>query len=323
MSLLLSLSFSLSLFLFLSFALSLTCSPSFSWSLSLCSYLSLSDTYIHSVFEWREEWEIGHRRGVGMQDWWSYSIKTLNFGYLENDILIEPRINSHGLVELVAQASGSSVRLPHLFTTSYRVVPGHRNWQIETAVWNLAGFLHFTLETRWQRFWQFLNDFFDDFLNDFLYENLNFLCENIDFLYENLRFSLWKILIIFPIIFLMIHKIFYSLKSLKFCKKFGLSLLLPLFVIVFKFQLSRPNPNFWNAPAKIAPKSPPWIDFQIWVEPDQSSFRLLSWSAWLVAKLKKIWKNGAFGELSVWTRAGFVWRAAAPGLPSACRTPQR
>ena len=25
---------------------------------------------------------------------------------------------------------------------SYRVVPGHRNWQIETAAWNLAGFLH-------------------------------------------------------------------------------------------------------------------------------------------------------------------------------------
>jgi len=146
---------------------------------------------------------------------------------LENDILIEPHTNSHGLVELVAQASGSSVRLPHLFTTCYRVVPGHRNWQIETAVWNLAGFLHCTLETRWQRFGQFLNDFLDDFLNDFLYENLNFLCENLNFLYENLRFSLSKILMIFPIIFLMIHKISYSLKSLKFVKKFGLSLLNP------------------------------------------------------------------------------------------------
>ena len=66
---------------------------------------------------------------------------------------------------------------------SYRVVPGHdRNWQIETAVWNLAGFLHCALDTRWQRFGQFLNKLFDDFLNDFLYENLNFL-------YENLRFS--------------------------------------------------------------------------------------------------------------------------------------
>ena len=41
---------------------------------------------------------------------------------------------------------------------SYRVVPGHRNWQIETAVWNWAGFFTDGLETRWQRFGQFLND---------------------------------------------------------------------------------------------------------------------------------------------------------------------
>jgi len=41
----------------------------------------------------------------------------------------------------------------------YKVIPGHRNWQIETAVWNLAGFLHFSLEICWQRFGQFLHDF--------------------------------------------------------------------------------------------------------------------------------------------------------------------
>jgi len=41
---------------------------------------------------------------------------------------------------------------------NYRVVPGHRNWQIETAVWNWAGFFTEGLETRWQRFGQFLND---------------------------------------------------------------------------------------------------------------------------------------------------------------------
>jgi len=40
----------------------------------------------------------------------------------------------------------------------YRVVPGHRNWQIESAVWNWAGFHTEGLETRWQRFRQFLND---------------------------------------------------------------------------------------------------------------------------------------------------------------------
>ena len=53
----------------------------------------------------------------------------------------------------------------------FRVIPGHRNWQIENAVWNLASFLLCALETRWQRFGQFLNDF----LNDLLYKNLNFL----------------------------------------------------------------------------------------------------------------------------------------------------
>jgi len=42
----------------------------------------------------------------------------------------------------------------------YGTVPGHRNWQIETAGWNLAGFLHCALETRWQRFGHFLNDLY-------------------------------------------------------------------------------------------------------------------------------------------------------------------
>jgi len=64
-----------------------------------------------------------------------------------------------------------------------RVIPGNRNSQIETAAWNLAGFLHCALETRWQQFGQFLNDFLNDGLNDFLYENLNFL-------HKKLRFSL-------------------------------------------------------------------------------------------------------------------------------------
>jgi len=44
---------------------------------------------------------------------------------------------------------------------------------------------------------------------DFLYENLNFLYGNLNFLCENLRFSLWKILVIFSMSFLTIHKIFY------------------------------------------------------------------------------------------------------------------
>ena len=46
----------------------------------------------------------------------------------------------------------------YIYIYIYSRVPAHRNWQIETATWNLAGFLHCTLETRWQRFGQFLND---------------------------------------------------------------------------------------------------------------------------------------------------------------------
>jgi len=34
---------------------------------------------------------------------------------------------------------------------AYRVVPGHRDWQIETAGWNWAGIFTEGLETRWQR----------------------------------------------------------------------------------------------------------------------------------------------------------------------------
>jgi len=59
-----------------------------------------------------------------------------------------------------------------------RVVPAHRNWQIETAVWNLAGFWNCALKPRWLRFGQFLHDFLNDFLHDFLCENLHILCEN-------------------------------------------------------------------------------------------------------------------------------------------------
>ena len=48
-----------------------------------------------------------------------------------------------------------------------KVVTAHRNWQIESAAWNLAGFLHCALETRWQRFGQFLDDLLRDFMLDF------------------------------------------------------------------------------------------------------------------------------------------------------------
>jgi len=67
-------------------------------------------------------------------------------------------------------------------SSGYNRVPGHGNWQIETAAWNLAGFVHCALETHWQRIGQFFNDF--------PRENLKFPHENLNFLYQNLRFSL-------------------------------------------------------------------------------------------------------------------------------------
>ena len=50
---------------------------------------------------------------------------------------------------LLYSESGKTFESNHC---AYRVVLGHRNWQIETAVWNLAGFFTMGLETRWQRF---------------------------------------------------------------------------------------------------------------------------------------------------------------------------
>jgi len=118
-----------------------------------------------------------------------------------------------------------------LYVCVYRVVSARRNWQIETAGWNWAGLFTEDLVTRWQRFGQFLNDLWKQYsgiwpvsslwvqkptcsdlgsflmIGEFFYENLNFLCKNLKSLHENLRFSLRKILVIFSIIFLMIHKI--------------------------------------------------------------------------------------------------------------------
>ena len=30
-----------------------------------------------------------------------------------------------------------------MLALTYRLVPGHKNWEIESAVWNLAGFFNF------------------------------------------------------------------------------------------------------------------------------------------------------------------------------------
>jgi len=70
----------------------------------------------------------------------------------------------------------------------YSGVPGNRNWQIETAVWNLAGFLHCALQICCQA-GSDLGSFLMIFVNNFLYENLNFLYENLNFLFDGLRFS--------------------------------------------------------------------------------------------------------------------------------------
>jgi len=42
----------------------------------------------------------------------------------------------------------------HHMGYTYSRIPGHRNWQIKTAAWSLAGFLHFFLETRWQQWFR-------------------------------------------------------------------------------------------------------------------------------------------------------------------------
>jgi len=61
---------------------------------------------------------------------------------------------SHTCICVAALASHTCICL----YDRYRVVPGHRNWQIETERWNWAGFFTVGLETRWQRIGQFLND---------------------------------------------------------------------------------------------------------------------------------------------------------------------
>jgi len=47
---------------------------------------------------------------------------------------------------------------------TYRVVPGHRNWQIETAVWNWASFFTVGLETRCSDLGSFLMIYRNDSL---------------------------------------------------------------------------------------------------------------------------------------------------------------
>ena len=55
-------------------------------------------------------------------------------------------------------ACASDAEFNSLEFLSPTVVPGHGNWQIQTAVWNWAGVFTEELETRWQRFGRFLND---------------------------------------------------------------------------------------------------------------------------------------------------------------------
>jgi len=89
----------------------------------------------------------------------------MHFGQLEGLFTIHTQIRDH----------------------DYRVIPGHRNWQIETAAWNLAGFLHCASETRCQRLGQFLHDFLNDFFMKILIFSrkiLIFFVKMLDVLYE-------------------------------------------------------------------------------------------------------------------------------------------
>ena len=44
----------------------------------------------------------------------------------------------------------------NIYMHAYRVVPGSRNWQVETADWNLAGFLHYFQKPAGRHLGQFL-----------------------------------------------------------------------------------------------------------------------------------------------------------------------
>ena len=53
-------------------------------------------------------------------------------------------------ITLRAISQARAVRLDQLHRDNkYRVVPAHRNWQIETAAWIWPSFFHCALETRW------------------------------------------------------------------------------------------------------------------------------------------------------------------------------
>jgi len=73
----------------------------------------------------------------------------------------------------------------------YSNITAHKNWQIETAVWNLAGFLH-CLKPADSDLGSFLQIFFMIFLMTPCMKILIFSVKILDFLYEkSQQNSLW------------------------------------------------------------------------------------------------------------------------------------
>jgi len=69
----------------------------------------------------------------------------------------------------------------------YRVVPGHRNWQIETAGWNWASYFTEGLETRYQRFGSFLMIYRNFFNKKSLNKTLNLVKNQHKISYKNMK----------------------------------------------------------------------------------------------------------------------------------------
>jgi len=127
-----------------------------------------------------------------------------------------------------------------VLSAKYRVVPAHRNWhwQIETAVWNLAGFLHCAWVRGKRRSFSPLQSARVERIH---IENLFFhkipgwnplaaiwaVSQWFSWWFSQWcslwksYFSLWKIFMIFCMIFLMVHKISYHKVRVSFWKRRG------------------------------------------------------------------------------------------------------
>jgi len=74
-------------------------------------------------------------------------------------------------------------------TLPYRVTPGHRNWQMETAIWNLASFLHCALKPTGSDLGSFSMIFLMIFL---MILSVKFLIFSMKFLIFSMKISIFS-----------------------------------------------------------------------------------------------------------------------------------